>query len=214
MLKAPWQCSWEEFNGGSKAHIYGMFPGCFLSTHVLGVRRDAPQGKPNRVVGAGELSFAATALAHGHIYGQCRGLIEAGAELRYVFYPDPEKVAAFRATFPRAVALRSEAELLERVGSVSRFPRVATRRRSARRADATRLLLAFAAHAACDGGEGALLRILRESSRCGYGAARSAGASRTRGSSRRRATHAHHALVSVAARPCSSGAISRSSMNS
>jgi len=37
-----WQTSWEEFDGGSKAHIYGMYPGYFLSAYVLGVRRDAP----------------------------------------------------------------------------------------------------------------------------------------------------------------------------
>ena len=38
----PWQTSWEEFRGGSKAHIYGMLPGYFLSSYVLGVRLDGP----------------------------------------------------------------------------------------------------------------------------------------------------------------------------
>jgi hypothetical protein len=43
MVDAPYQCSWEVFGGGSsKAHIYGMYPGYFLSAYVLGVRRDAP----------------------------------------------------------------------------------------------------------------------------------------------------------------------------
>ena len=42
MVAAPWQCSWEAFAGGSKAHIYGMYPGYFLSAYVLGVRRDRP----------------------------------------------------------------------------------------------------------------------------------------------------------------------------
>lgn len=42
MAASPWQCSWEDFGGGSKAHIYGMYPGYFLSAYVLGVRRDAP----------------------------------------------------------------------------------------------------------------------------------------------------------------------------
>jgi len=40
MVASPWQCSWEEFAGGSKAHIYGMYPAYFLSAYVLGVRRD------------------------------------------------------------------------------------------------------------------------------------------------------------------------------
>jgi hypothetical protein len=38
MAKSAWQCSWEAFQGGSKAHIYGMYPGFFLSSYVLGVR--------------------------------------------------------------------------------------------------------------------------------------------------------------------------------
>ena len=42
MAASPWQCSWEEFGGGSHAHIYGMFPGYLMSAYVLGVRRDAP----------------------------------------------------------------------------------------------------------------------------------------------------------------------------
>lgn len=38
MAKSAWQSSWEAFDGGSKAHIYGMYPGYFLSSYVLGVR--------------------------------------------------------------------------------------------------------------------------------------------------------------------------------
>ncbi|HWB59428.1 MAG TPA: Gfo/Idh/MocA family oxidoreductase [Chthoniobacteraceae bacterium] len=74
----------------------------------------APQGKPAPVVQPGEFVFAAMALDHGHIYGQCNGLTEAGGELRYVYDPDPEKVEAFRQKFPKAQPLRSEAELLEK----------------------------------------------------------------------------------------------------
>ena len=40
MANWPWQTSWEEFDGGSQAHCYGMFPGYFLSAYVLGVRLD------------------------------------------------------------------------------------------------------------------------------------------------------------------------------
>ena len=49
----------------------------------------APQGKPSPVVKPGEFTFAATHLEHGHIYGQCNGLLEAGAELKWVYDPDP-----------------------------------------------------------------------------------------------------------------------------
>ena len=73
----------------------------------------APVGKPAPVVEKGEFVFAAAALDHGHIYGQCNGLIEAGGELRYVHDPDPEKVAKFCQTFPSAKPLPSIDALLD-----------------------------------------------------------------------------------------------------
>lgn len=42
MADSPLECSWESYKGGSKAHIYGMYPAYFLSAYVLGVRRDDP----------------------------------------------------------------------------------------------------------------------------------------------------------------------------
>lgn len=76
----------------------------------------APKGKPQPVVKPGEFAFAATGLDHGHIYGQCNGLLEAGAELAWVYDPDPAKVAAFRSTFPQARAARSLDEVLDDPG--------------------------------------------------------------------------------------------------
>jgi len=61
----------------------------------------APQGKPAPVCSAGDFPFAAAHLDHGHIYGQCNGLVEAGGDLRWVYDPDPEKVAAFCQKFPQ-----------------------------------------------------------------------------------------------------------------
>ena len=72
----------------------------------------APKGKPNLVVKKGEFSFAALALDHGHIYGMCNGLTEAGAELKWVYDPDPKKVKAFLEKFPQAKKARSEEEIL------------------------------------------------------------------------------------------------------
>lgn len=63
----------------------------------------APKGKPDPVVKEGEFVFAAIALDHGHIYGMCNGLIEAGATLKYVYDPDEEKVKNFIATYPGVV---------------------------------------------------------------------------------------------------------------
>ena len=73
----------------------------------------APVGKPVPVVKPGEFVFAATALEHGHIYGQCQGLTEAGGECRYVFDPDPVKVEKFREKFPSAKPLRSLDDVFE-----------------------------------------------------------------------------------------------------
>ena len=73
----------------------------------------APKGKPQPVCRPGEFKFAAVALAHGHIYGQCNGLVEAGAELRWVFDPDPAKVESFRKTFPQVQAAQSLEQILD-----------------------------------------------------------------------------------------------------
>jgi hypothetical protein len=52
-------------------------------------------------------------LDHGHIYGQCNGLIEAGRRRSsWVYDPDPKKAAAFQAKFPQARVARSLAEIL------------------------------------------------------------------------------------------------------
>jgi predicted dehydrogenase len=73
----------------------------------------APQGKPAPVCRPGEFKFAAVALDHGHIYGQCNGLVEAGGELKWVFDPDPLKVDAFQNKFPQVRVARTLEEVLE-----------------------------------------------------------------------------------------------------
>ncbi|MCP3773286.1 Gfo/Idh/MocA family oxidoreductase [Paenibacillus sp. MZ04-78.2] len=72
----------------------------------------APQGKPNPVVKPGEFAFAAIGLDHGHIYGMCNGLMEAGADLVAVYDPDSAKVEAFVKRYPQAKAAASEEEIL------------------------------------------------------------------------------------------------------
>ncbi|MFG6656150.1 Gfo/Idh/MocA family protein [Scandinavium sp. M-37] len=61
----------------------------------------APTGKPQPVVKPGEFVFAAAALDHGHIYGMCNGLVEAGAQLKWVWDPDPAKVDKFVQQYPQ-----------------------------------------------------------------------------------------------------------------
>jgi predicted dehydrogenase len=73
----------------------------------------APKGKAIAVCKKGEFRFAAIGLDHGHIFGQCNGLIEAGAELVSVYDPDPAKVASFCKTYPGVKVAASEAAILE-----------------------------------------------------------------------------------------------------
>ena len=73
----------------------------------------APKGNSKPVCQPGDFLFAAVALDHGHIHGQCNGLVEAGGELRWVFDPDPRKVEAFQKNFPQAQVARSLGEVLE-----------------------------------------------------------------------------------------------------
>ena len=73
----------------------------------------APRGKSRPVVSPGEFRFAAVALDHGHIYGMSNGLIEAGATLKWVYDPDPERVRKFVAAYPQAKAARSKQEVLD-----------------------------------------------------------------------------------------------------
>ena len=54
----------------------------------------AAKGKPDPVVKPGEFVFSAVGLDHGHIYGMTSGLLDAGATLKYVYDPDPQKVEA------------------------------------------------------------------------------------------------------------------------
>lgn len=73
----------------------------------------APSGKPSPVVNIGEFVFAAISLEHGHIYGMCNGLIEAGATLKWVYDADKEKVTSFIKKYPNVKIAHSEKEILE-----------------------------------------------------------------------------------------------------
>lgn len=64
------------------------------------------------IVSPGDFVFAAAHLDHGHIYGQCQGLTEAGGVLKWIFDPDAKKTAALHASYPRARIARSLDEIL------------------------------------------------------------------------------------------------------
>jgi predicted dehydrogenase len=73
----------------------------------------APKGKSEAVVKPGEFRFAAAGLDHGHIFGMSNGLLEAGAEVVWVYDPDPAKVAKYRETFPQAQVADSFEQILK-----------------------------------------------------------------------------------------------------
>lgn len=59
-------------------------------------------GLTTHVVQPGQFPFAAAFLDHNHIYGMTNGLLEAGADLRYVYDPKPEAVKAYIEKYPQA----------------------------------------------------------------------------------------------------------------
>lgn len=73
----------------------------------------APEGKPQPVVGAGAFRFAAMHLDHGHIFGMCNGLIEAGGELVSVYDPDPGKLAVFLQLYPKTKIAVDPGDILD-----------------------------------------------------------------------------------------------------
>lgn len=72
----------------------------------------APKGKLCAVCQPGEFPVGVIGLDHGHIYGMCNGLTEAGASIACVYDPDPEKVKKFVQTFPQAKVCASQEEVL------------------------------------------------------------------------------------------------------
>jgi predicted dehydrogenase len=72
----------------------------------------APAEKPAPVVKPGEFVFSAVGLCHGHIYGMCDGLIEAGGVLKSFYDPNPEYMKNFAGHFTGAKPAVGEEEIL------------------------------------------------------------------------------------------------------
>jgi predicted dehydrogenase len=73
----------------------------------------APTGKPKPVCKPGEFVFAATALDHGHIYGMCNGLVEAGGTLAYVYDRDRNRAEKFAQAYPGVKIVDCEQRILD-----------------------------------------------------------------------------------------------------
>ena len=73
----------------------------------------APVGKTERVCAPGEFPIAVIGLDHGHIYGMCNGLIEAGADLCSVWDPDPDKMEAFQNIYGQVKCVSDKQQILD-----------------------------------------------------------------------------------------------------
>ena len=71
-----------------------------------------PEGKPQPVVKPGEFVIAAAALDHGHIFGMCKALTDAGATLKWVYDKDPAKIERFCKMFPGVKPAESEEQIM------------------------------------------------------------------------------------------------------
>ena len=69
--------------------------------------------KPKPVVEPNEFYFAAAHLDHGHIYGQCMGLGQAGGTLKYVYEKDEAKIAPLLESFPKAIVVENIETILD-----------------------------------------------------------------------------------------------------
>ncbi|MGH4037598.1 MAG: Gfo/Idh/MocA family protein [Sphaerochaeta sp.] len=65
-----------------------------------------------KVCNPGDFIVGVSRLNHGHIYGMCNGLKEAGATIKYVWDDDLSRVESFLKKYPDAIVLNSEDELI------------------------------------------------------------------------------------------------------
>lgn len=73
----------------------------------------APSTDAVKVVKDGEFVFAVAHLDHGHIYGQTNGLLDAGANLKYVYDTNPARVEQFLQRYPQATAVSDFQTILD-----------------------------------------------------------------------------------------------------
>jgi predicted dehydrogenase len=84
-----------------------------MSKHQIASGADyAPTAEAEKVVEPGEFIFASAYLDHGHIHGQTNGLKDAGATLKWVYDPDPQRLADFLEKNPEAQAAESYKQIL------------------------------------------------------------------------------------------------------
>lgn len=84
-----------------------------MSKHSTGYDYVPDGSATERVVAVGELKFAAAGLDHGHIYAQTQGLLNVGAECKWVWDSDEGRIQKFLERFPNVKVAKSLDEILE-----------------------------------------------------------------------------------------------------
>lgn len=74
---------------------------------------DLIEDKPRPVCEKGTFVFAAIGLDHGHINNMCKGLLKAGATLKWVYDQDEGKIERFQKMFPDVQFASSKEEILQ-----------------------------------------------------------------------------------------------------
>ena len=69
--------------------------------------------KKNIVCKKGEFPISAIGIDHGHIYGMTRNLLEAGANLEYVWDDDPARLEKYKKTFPDVKIAQSPQQIYD-----------------------------------------------------------------------------------------------------
>lgn len=72
----------------------------------------APVGKSKLVCNKGEFIVGVCKTNHGHIFGMCNGLKEAGAEIKYIYDDDDNRINNFKKIYPEIIVIESIEELL------------------------------------------------------------------------------------------------------
>lgn len=84
-----------------------------MAKHATGYDYVPDGGATERAVAEGELKFAAAGLDHGHIYAMTQGLLNVGAECKYVWDTDKKRIDDFLKRFPNAEVADSLDKILQ-----------------------------------------------------------------------------------------------------
>ncbi|HEY8510552.1 MAG TPA: Gfo/Idh/MocA family oxidoreductase [Cyclobacteriaceae bacterium] len=105
------QSNRRRFIRQSLSAAAAMTVGTTFSTHARPVEDKVRP--PKKTSTAPPIRFSVIGLNHGHIYGQTRAMLRAGAKLVSFYAREPDLIKEYQKNFPDAKLARSEQEILE-----------------------------------------------------------------------------------------------------